>query len=511
MKLSSSVLAVLFFLTFFSCRSAPEIELAVPPGIVDIDGDEDFDTLYPEELLADDPFQQDIAEETFDSVVDEEEPAYEQLDELEALDDEGLEPPADYLDALEPEVFPELPLPLEAELPLEEDFPLEYELPVEDELSLEDQPALEPLPPEPLPVPQEEPPPIVAPPAQPLPVPAPPPPPVTVPPAQPQPAPPPATVAPEQPQLTPPPPPPFLRPAEPEPAPQVFQQAPAPLTPIPELPGRAEPSGEEIVFSRTVRATVGQIVEIPFWGIGWVYLGELGNRRGMNYSSRRLDIEAGLTIGQTFVFIAEAAGTYILRFFRQDFIQDYLLNDYVQVIVGERREDTVGAGIPVRDRVIAEPRWPAERGPAARPGDDGITETPLPAVTPATGDITPLTTPPAPLAPAASEVAPLVTPPAPPRIESPAEFVSRARQEFDAGRIEQALSILDNMMQYYPSGTDEALWLKGQLLEANSPARDIRQSLEYYRRLVTEFPQSIRVPDARRRIAYLERFFFNIR
>jgi outer membrane protein assembly factor BamD (BamD/ComL family) len=94
---------------------------------------------------------------------------------------------------------------------------------------------------------------------------------------------------------------------------------------------------------------------------------------------------------------------------------------------------------------------------------------------------------------------------------SPEEYVRQAKQEFDAGRVEQALAILEPMRQRYPSGTDEAWWLLGQLYEANSPARDIRLSLEYYRRLVNEYPQSNRVDDARRRIAYLERYYFNIR
>jgi outer membrane protein assembly factor BamD (BamD/ComL family) len=93
----------------------------------------------------------------------------------------------------------------------------------------------------------------------------------------------------------------------------------------------------------------------------------------------------------------------------------------------------------------------------------------------------------------------------------PDEYIRRARQEYDAGRIESGLSVLDNFSVDYPSGTDEALWLYGQLLEANSPSRDIRLALEYYRRMVREFPQSSLVAEAQRRIAYLERYYFNIR
>jgi outer membrane protein assembly factor BamD (BamD/ComL family) len=89
--------------------------------------------------------------------------------------------------------------------------------------------------------------------------------------------------------------------------------------------------------------------------------------------------------------------------------------------------------------------------------------------------------------------------------------VRQARQEFDAGHVEQALTILDAMKRRFPVGTDEAWWLYGQLLEANSPSRDIRLALDYYRRLVSEYPQSSRFEAARQRIAYLERYYFNIR
>lgn len=70
---------------------------------------------------------------------------------------------------------------------------------------------------------------------------------------------------------------------------------------------------------------------------------------------------------------------------------------------------------------------------------------------------------------------------------------------------------MDTMQQRYPAGTDEAWWLYGQLLEANSPSRDIRLAMDYYRRLTKEYPQSPRAGDAQRRIAYLERYYFNIR
>ena len=446
----------------------------------------------------------------------------------------------------------------------------------------------------PVPPPQIQPPPQAAVPAPPPPVsrtPPEPPPPVSGEPPQavvPAPPPPVSRTPPE-----PPSPPSFLRPAEPETPPPVRQPVPMPVNPLPELPARTPPETPEdqVVFSRVVRATVGQVVEIPFRGTGWVYLGELGNRRGIAYDSRRLDIgsSAGVTEGQSFIFHAEAAGTYILKFYKQDFIQDYIINDYVQVIVGEASEDTASrrTGFPVDPgRVVAEPRWPPPGGADAVPapaadaqnsppsagtdtasgkeptaGTNPAVETgsaqrlsPAPATSPVPGGVSPgeeanpatgmtpgVETIPAPETGSAAQTQPpppearprqtttddSIVPIAPPKAVSspdssaasvvippdaaPADYVRLAKQEFDAGRVESALTILDTMKQRYPSGTDEAWWLYGQLLEANSPSRDIRLAQEYYNRLIGEYPQSNRVGDARRRIAYLQRYYFNIR
>ncbi|MDR0316153.1 MAG: outer membrane protein assembly factor BamD [Treponema sp.] len=301
------------------------------------------------------------------------------------------------------------------------------------------------------------------------------------------------------------------------------------------VPQRVSPD-EEIIFSRTVRATVGQLVEIPFRGNGWVFLGEQGARRGIVFDSRRYDPE-----GQSFIFKTEAAGTYALKFYRQDFVQNFILNDYVQVIVGEAPE-TAGTGWfnPAidRGRVIAEPRWlrsfeqaqpispqpvsPQPVSPETAVSDEGVVPVrppasitvpsesiPAPAVI-AEETVTPSTTI---NAPPSAPSAGINTPPAAPSAgvqPAPEEILKKAREEFDAGRIAQAISQIDQYREIYPSGSDEAWWLYGQFYEANSPSRDILKALDYYRRLVREYPQSRYYNDARRRIAYLERYFINI-
>jgi hypothetical protein len=302
-----------------------------------------------------------------------------------------------------------------------------------------------------------------------------------------------------------------------------------------------------MVFSRIVRATVGQLVEIPFRGTGWTYLGELGSRRGMAYDSRRLDPE-----GQSFIFRAEAAGTYALKFYKQDFIRDYILNDYVQVIVGEAPESSAGWFKPPidRGRVSAE-RWPSslEEADAVARSRAGVPEgssvppessvpvpessvppagsVPVPenSVPPAAG-FAPTEGPP-PVRPGISDEGIIpVRPPsaaAVPEASAGAEdgvflpdgslsedYMRTAQEEFNAGRVAGALAVLDRFRERFPAGSGEAWWLYGQFYEANSPSRDIRAALDYYRRLVRDYPQSPRYNDARRRIAYLERYYINI-
>jgi hypothetical protein len=346
-----------------------------------------------------------------------------------------------------------------------------------------------------------------------------------LPPASPPPPPPPPPPAPApEPVREPPALPPVIGPPEEAVPPRAREPVPAPENPVPEPPARtpAPLVPEELVFSRVVRAAVGQIVEIPFRGAGWVYLGELSSRRGLAYDSRRLDPE-----GQSFIFRCETPGTYILKFYRQDFIKDYILNDHVQVIVGEAPE-TAGIGLfnpPVdRGRVIAEPRWPPldrereelSREPRPGPAEGGETaaRTPPPE-TAASGTVEGAS----PAQETVSGTLPGAVPesggsegtPADAHEDSPPnDYVRRATEEYNAGRIVQALSIMDGFRRRFPGGTGEAWWLMGQLLEANSPARDIKLALEYYRRLVREFPQGPQVPAAQRRIAYLERFYFNI-
>jgi len=260
---------------------------------------------------------------------------------------------------------------------------------------------------------------------------------------------------------------------EAETLPPIEELQPQLVQTLPQLPAR-EPfslADDEIVISRTIDARVGQMVEIPFRGTGWIFLGEVDNRRGVSYDSTRVNTAAGTIIGQTYIFRAEQEGTFTLQFYRRDFIRDESAYDYVKLIIGTNNETHTTADIPV------EAPLEIDRGI----NDETVTQE-LPQNDPSVSTVISL-----------------------------ADYITNIQTEFDGGRVEVALLIMDNLRQSFPEGNDEVWWLYAQLLEANSPRRDIQGALDSYQKLIREYPQSSRVSEARRRIAYLERFFLNIR
>jgi len=314
------------------------------------------------------------------------------------------------------------------------------------------------------------------------------------------------------------------------------------------------PNDNQIAFSRVVYAIVGQTVEIPFRGTGWIFFGEIASQRGIVFNGRRNDAD-----GQTIIFSLEEPGTYVLKFYKRDFIRDFILNDYVQVIAEDAPKTAAGWLPADRGKVVAQPRWPSvieetqiitgtkpptepvvTKGTAEPPAK---TTTPPPAASapasqsrPTTETTAPQRTTPAPQTNTTSASSSNITPPAPPssassaaqipsmpaiapsetpsaekkEVLTPETAAQKAKENYDGGKIPEAIALLNQFMLDYPDGSDEIYWLLGQYYEANSPSRNILLSLDYYRRLINEYPQSRRFDDAKRRIAYLERYYINI-
>ena len=89
-----------------------------------------------------------------------------------------------------------------------------------------------------------------------------------------------------------------------------------------------------------------------------------------------------------------------------------------------------------------------------------------------------------------------------------AALAARAKGDVGLG-----IDLLAEYGRRYPSGKrlDEAAFVTAQLLEADSPFRDLKRSRDLYAALLREFPESALAPQAADRLRYLEQHFFTIR
>ena len=285
------------------------------------------------------------------------------------------------------------------------------------------------------------------------------------------------TVAEEPPQeeaeaeeAAPPPAPPAvaLRPSErPSSPPSVPGARSEPVRAQPVLPARNPPTETERyvkpAVSRTINVKTRQTFEVPFAETGWVYTGEENSRNGINYDSRR--VQGGT---QVFMFRAGKEGDYTLKFYKQDFLRDFVTNEYVRVIVAD--EAPLAAASPA----AGDNRAAVVQAPAGQPADTTVEASAGP-------------------------------PPA-----APEDLLREAREAVAAEKYPDAIALLDRL-ERQAALNDEAWWLYGQAFEAASPARDIRNALDAYSCIVRDYPQSGRYKDAQNRIAFLNRFYFNIR
>jgi outer membrane protein assembly factor BamD (BamD/ComL family) len=98
-----------------------------------------------------------------------------------------------------------------------------------------------------------------------------------------------------------------------------------------------------------------------------------------------------------------------------------------------------------------------------------------------------------------------------PAMEEP--LIQSVRMEKNRSEIGMALDLASEYTKRFPDGTwrDEADYLAAQLLEADSPARDLARARQLYGGIVTGRPESPFADAARQRLQYIDRHFFQVR
>ncbi|MFZ4614632.1 MAG: hypothetical protein ACOYM2_00380 [Rectinemataceae bacterium] len=240
---------------------------------------------------------------------------------------------------------------------------------------------------------------------------------------------------------------------------EVVPASPASLAPLVK-------ASEPVAPTRSLAAEVGQQVEVPFVGTGWVYLGERDAKDGVQYVSRRFEGSGAL-----FAVAALKAGDYNLRFMKQDLERGTSSDEIVRLSVAPKGSGALApAPVKVPTGTSAAKAAGGSNDMAAAPG-------------------------------AARAVA----------ADSPEGLLATARAELAANKGETALAALERLLVLAPGGSDELYWLLGQALETNGPKRDVKAAFAAYSKLLDFWPRSTWYRQAKDRAAYIERYYLEIR
>lgn len=91
------------------------------------------------------------------------------------------------------------------------------------------------------------------------------------------------------------------------------------------------------------------------------------------------------------------------------------------------------------------------------------------------------------------------------------DLLEQAKSAYENKDYENALSLVNQFLELSNFSVDEALFLKGQILEKPFANRNIREALNCYKKIISSYPQSAFWDKADERIKYIQRFYFNIR
>ena len=130
----------------------------------------------------------------------------------------------------------------------------------------------------------------------------------------------------------------------------------------------SEPAKEEAVIpSRKVSMKNNQYLDVQYPGSGWVYLGEVNDSQKIRYFGRK--VGSGDT---TFSLRSREEGNTILHFYKNDALTGEYIDDYLEVDIKGKSNDSSRAKAPLYAEVV--PPKPAKKNQALAKNDLSETE-----------------------------------------------------------------------------------------------------------------------------------------
>ena len=267
---------------------------------------------------------------------------------------------------------------------------------------------------------------------------------------------------------------------------------------------------KEIIPSRSVTLKKFEYLDVTYPGSGWIYMGLTDNSKDIAYFGRKLG-----TKDTKFTLQARAAGTKIIHFYRNDPLTGQYLDDYIEVIIqsengsNKTHIEAPEYKLPVKKiekpvKQIEEQSEETEAKTEVETVKPEVEKKPVEKSEKVKTD-TVETKKSVPAVSSKEESEPAVQAP------NSQTLLKEAQLLYNEKEYKAALSKLNQFFELSTDNRDEALYLKGQILEEKSEVRDIKGAIDAYSTLTKNYPASKYWDSANKRIIYLKRFYLEVR
>lgn len=270
--------------------------------------------------------------------------------------------------------------------------------------------------------------------------------------------------------------------------------------------------------SRSMTAKNNQYVDIIYPGRGWIYMGEdEGKDQILRYFGRKLGTE-----NTTFTLRTTKSGETVLHFYKNDVLKGEYIDDYLEIkVLEESAKPNERAKAPSYEESV--PQKPVRLEKKAETQEETQKTDEIKNIEEKTsGDEQKLSSQDETnlkqndvsneVSNNSNNVSKDVSKPEQKkslRIDTK-NLLEQAKKDFEAKSYAQALSEVQQYLDTQNTRIDEALFLQGQILEADSEVKNIKSAIDSYNSLIKNYPASTLWQEANRRKIYLNRYYVNI-
>ena len=282
---------------------------------------------------------------------------------------------------------------------------------------------------------------------------------------------------------------------------------------------------EEIVIipSRSVTLKKGENLEVIYPGSGWIYMGSTSEYSNMASKGRKLGAQ-----DTKYTLLAKEPGTQIHHFYKVDNLTGEYIDDYIEVTILDKKGNskTIVTAPAYEEIVPQKPVVPAKASVEETVQQSYEQKSEETISTKADETKKETTVSPAAIENISTEVInqventdddyledisideDYVTNNYTETIINTDELLEAAQNLYTEEKYSEANDLLVDFFEYSADRIDEALYLQGQILEADSEIKNIKAAIQNYEALIKNYPSSIYWNDANKRIKYLRKFYY---